>query len=556
MHKTSVLIVGGGPVGLALACELGWRGVACTLVEQRDGTIDTPKMNEVNIRTMEFCRRWGIADAVHACPFPPNYPLDVAFVTSLSGYELGRIPRPPRMSETPSLYSPMRQQVCSQMWFDPILQTFARNFAHVSLRYRNRLESFEETADGIRADVIDVESGRRESINARYLVGCDGANSLVRRSLGIGLDAKTLGYPVHFYFRAPNLLDICDREPATFFMTVDRHGLWANIRVIDPISAMWRLMVLDAGPGATSETIDREACLRRALGLPLEVEWLATSVWTRRSAVAQRYSRGRVFLAGDAVHQMSPTGGLGMNTGIADAVDLGWKLAAKLSGWGGDSLLSSYEAERGPVGIRNVSMAAEFYSREQKHCNGIDLIEEDNIAGVQVRARVGEALVRGIGRTWRTPGLQIGYSYEASPICIPDGTRPKPDMPHDFVPTARPGSRAPHVVLSDGRSTLDLYGRGFILLRLGRNAPGACAIKSAASARGVPLEIITLSDRVIMERYERRLVLVRPDGHVAWRANAAPPDPNALIEKVRGAHAENHDRMTPQQSFQLDPVGR
>ena len=140
MKKIPVLIVGGGPVGLALACELGWRGIACTLIEQGDGTIVTPKMNEVNIRTMEFCRRWGIADAVHACPFPPDYPLDVAFVTSLSGYELGRVPRPPRMSEAPEPHSPMRLQVCSQMWFDPILQSFARTFPHVSLRYRTRLE--------------------------------------------------------------------------------------------------------------------------------------------------------------------------------------------------------------------------------------------------------------------------------------------------------------------------------------------------------------------------------------------------------------------------------
>ena len=535
MQKTPVLIVGGGPVGLALACELGWRGIGCMLIEQGDGTIVTPKMNEVNIRTMEFCRRWGIADAVHACPFPPDYPLDVAFVTSLSGHELGRVPRPPRMSATPERHSPMRLQVCSQMWFDPILQGFARTFSHVSLRYRCRLEAFEECDSGVSAEIVDLENGRCERIETEYLVGCDGASSMVRRSLGIGLDGETLGHPVHFYFRAPNLLEICGRQQATFFITVDRHGAWSNVRAIDPMNAMWRLMVLDAGPGLTPETVDREAYLRRALGLSLKVQWLGTSIWTRRSAVADRYSSGRVFLAGDAVHQLSPTGGLGMNTGIADAVDLGWKLAAILSGWGSDGLLLSYDAERRPIGTRNVKMSAEFHSEEKKHGNGTAAIEEDSVVGAHVRARVGEALIRDVGRMWRTPGLQIGYRYEDSPICVPDGTPPYPDHPGDFTASARPGSRAPHAWLGDGRSTLDLYGRGFVLLRLSTDAPDVSAIESAAAARRVPFETITVTERDVMQLYEHRLVLVRPDGHVAWRANELPPNAGALIDKVRGA---------------------
>ena len=249
MKNIPVLIVGGGPVGLALAGELGWRGIACTLIEQGDGAIVTPKMNEVNIRTMEFCRRWGIADAVHACPFPPDYPLDVAFVTSLSGYELGRMPRPPRMSEEPEPHSPMRLQVCSQMWFDPILQQLRPHISACrAYAIGRRLESFEQSESGVTAEIVDLESGRRERIEADYLVACDGANSMVRRALGIGLNGKTLGHPVHLYFRAPGLLEICGRKPATFFITVDRDGAWSNVRVIDPVNAMWRLMVLDAGP--------------------------------------------------------------------------------------------------------------------------------------------------------------------------------------------------------------------------------------------------------------------------------------------------------------------
>ena len=537
MRRIPVLIVGAGPVGLALAGELGWRGIGCTLLEQGDGAIVTPKMNEVNVRTMEFCRRWGIADAVHACPFPPDYPLDVAFVTSLSGYELGRMPRPPRMSQKPEPYSPMRLQVCSQMWFDPILQRFARTFPGVSARYRTRLESFAASEHGVTAEIVELEGGRRERIEADYLVGCDGANSMVRRALGIGLDGKTLGHPVHLYFRAPKLLEICGREPTTFFITVDRQGVWSNVRIIDPANAMWRLMVLDTNGTLTPETVDREGYLRRALGRPLEVEWLGTSIWTRRSVVAERYSQGRVFLAGDAVHQLSPTGALGMNTGIADAVDLGWKLAAALSGWGGAHLLSSYDAERRPIGIRNVGMTAEFYLEHEKFGDGITVIEEAGATGEDVRRRVGDALVRGVGRMFRTIGLQIGYRYEGSPICLPDGTPPHPDDAEDFVPSARPGSRAPHMWLDDGRSILDLYGRGFVLLRLGAHAPDAAALEAAAAARGVPLKTVLVTEPEVARLYECALALVRPDGHVAWRGNRAPADASAVIDHVRGAAA-------------------
>jgi 2-polyprenyl-6-methoxyphenol hydroxylase-like FAD-dependent oxidoreductase len=535
VQKTPVLIVGGGPVGLALAGELGWRGIACTLIEQGDGAIVTPKMNEVNIRTMEFCRRWGIADAVHDCPFPPDYPLDVAFVTSLSGYELGRMARPPRLSAAPEVHSPMRLQVCSQMWFDPILQRFARTFPQVSLRYRTRLVSFEQTADGVRAEIVDLESGRREHIAAQYLAACDGANSLVRRSLAIGLDGKTLGHPVHLYFRAPGLLAACGRKSTTFFLAVDRGGVWSNIRVIDPASAMWRLMVLDAGAGLTPETVDREHYLRRALGRPFEVEWLGTSVWTRRSVVAEHYSEARVFLAGDAVHQLSPTGALGMNTGIGDAVDLGWKLAAVLNGWGGKDLLSSYDAERRPIGHRNVGMAADFYLEHERFGDELAEIEDDSPAGEELRRRVGEALVQGVGRMFRTTGLQIGYRYEHSPICIADGTPPDPDHAEEPVPSSRPGSRAPHVWLGVGRSILDLFGRGFVLLRLGADAPEVSGLEAAAAACRVPLQTASVTQAAAVQIYQSRLVLVRPDGHVAWRGDEAPANAALIIDKVRGA---------------------
>jgi 2-polyprenyl-6-methoxyphenol hydroxylase-like FAD-dependent oxidoreductase len=533
--KTAVLIIGGGPVGLALAVELGWRGIACTLVEQTDGTISTPKMNEVNVRTMEFCRRWGIAEAVQNCPFPADYPVDVVFVTNLAGYELGRVPRAARNSAQPEPFSPARFQVCSQIWFDPILRSFAGSLATVELLYRHRLEDFEHSETGVVVRVVDLATGVSKRLAADYMVGCDGANSVVRAALGIELvGAGTIGHPVHMFFRKPNLLERFGRAPGTFFFPVDRDGVWGSLRVIDPANGLWRLMVDDAGGAVTPQTVDRESYLRRALGCELDVDWLGVSIWHRRSVVAERYSRGRVFLAGDAVHQLSPTGALGMNSGIGDAVDLGWKLAATIDGWGGPRLLSSYDAERRPIGERNVKMATRFYHNLEEFGEVDGAIEHDSREGETLRRRVGERLVRDIGPEFRTIGLQIGYRYEDSPICLADGTAAPPDTAETYMPSARPGARAPHAWLPDGRSILDLFGRGFVLLRFG-DAPPCAELQAAAASRAVPLTIETVDDPDTAELYQRRLVLVRPDGHVAWRSDSAPSNPERLIEQVGGA---------------------
>jgi 2-polyprenyl-6-methoxyphenol hydroxylase-like FAD-dependent oxidoreductase len=531
-----VLIVGGGPVGLALAGELGWRGIRCELVEQTDGAITTPKMNEVNTRTMEFCRRWGIADQVRNCPFPDDWPLDIVFLTSLAGYELGRMRRPPRAAELPESHSPERLQACSQMWFDPMLRTFAQSCPSVRLRYRTRLDSFEDRGDCVSAELVDLDSGVRERVTADYLVACDGANSIVRNALGIGHTGKgVLGHPVSLFFRAPDLLKHCGKEPGTFFLAIDRDGLWANIRIVDPASGLWRIMVLDTDGPQTPETINRDALLRRAVGRPIAVEWAGLNIWTRRSAVAERYSKGRIFLAGDAVHQLSPTGALGMNTGIGDAVDLGWKLAAVIDGWGGPDLLASYDAERRPIGLRNVAMTTGFYLAHDQFASGLSEIEDDTDAGARLRAEIGERIVRDVGAMFRTIGLQLGYRYEGSPICIPDHTAAPPDRPDAYVPSARPGSRAPHAALRDGRSVLDLFGRGFVLLRLGADAPDDSALQTAAAARDVPFKSVAIDDLKAADLYQRRLVLVRPDGHVAWRGDALPDDLIQVMDRVRGA---------------------
>ena len=535
MIETPVLIVGGGPVGLSLAVELGWRGVPCILIEQSDGRIGTPKMNEVNVRTMEFCRRWGIADKVMSCPFPDDFPMDAVVVSKLGSYELGRLARPARRDQKPSPFSPMNLQVCSQIWFDPIMQEKARSFPCVSLLYRHQLESFEADEDGVTARVKDFANGRELAFRSQYLAGCDGAGSRVRRSLGINLlGSDTLSSAMHVYFRARDLLGDLGVKPGTFFAAVDKTGYWGNIRAIDPANGLWRIL-FDVPPDFNPKDIDYDKCIERAFSKPLKVEWVGASQWTRRGVVAERFSVGRVHLVGDAVHQLSPTGALGMNTGVADAVDLGWKLAAAYEGWAGPRLLESYTLERQPACTRNVTMATKYYEGQAAFREGLEEIDNPTAAGEEVRAKMGAQLLAHVARMFSTIGLQIGYVYASSPICVSDNTPAPADDPASYQPSTWPGSRAPHVFLSDGRSTLDLFGRGFVLLRLGNEAPDTKSLEANAAERGVPLQTVALNEPAVVKAYERHLVLVRPDGHVAWRGNEVPQNPRGLIDRVCGA---------------------
>ena len=386
------------------------------------------------------------------------------------------------------------------------------------------------------AEIVDLESGQRERIEADYLVGCDGATSAIRGQLGIGLTGQgMLGHPLHLFFRAPDFLKRVGKAEGTFFLAIDRDGLWANIRVVDPVNAMWRLMVLDSDGKQTPESIDKDALIRRAVGRPFEVEWLGASIWTRRSVVAEHYYKGRVLLAGDAVHQLSPTGALGMNTGIGDVADLGWKLAAVIQGWGGPNLLASYDGERQPIGMRNITNTAASTSRT---ASSRAVFPRSRTTATKA-ARCAPIWVLNwcseVGAMFRTIGLQLGYRYEDSPIIVPDGTPAPPDDPENFVASARPGSRAPHVALADGSSTLDLYGPGFVLVRLGASASDGEEIAKAAEKRGMPLRTVTIEEPEAAKIYERKLVLVRPDGHVAWRGDQAPSDAIAMIDRVRGA---------------------
>ncbi|MEK7209859.1 MAG: FAD-dependent monooxygenase [Candidatus Binatota bacterium] len=533
-----VLIAGGGPTGLALAIELGRRGISCLVVEQGDGSVEFPTTNLVNTRTCEHLRRWGLADRVrYDAGFPADYPRNYVFVTRMNGYELARFDHPANGDpKSRSPHSPEGRIWVSKPFFDPVLHKYVKTLPAVEVRYGTSLESFRQEGQKVVGDVADAQSGQHATIEADYLVGCDGGKSAVRHQLGIQLQgAFSQGMNVAVLFRSP-LLSLSRHGPAVQYQIINAQVQGA-IAAVDG-RELWRLNIRGVQPDKLA-ALDAAEVLRRALGENMPFELLAVRPWTGHCVVVERYRQERVFLAGDAAHLLWPAGGFGMNTGVGDGVDLGWKLAATIQGWGGPRLLDSYEPERRPIGMRNVSEAGEMRAGFDSQIPFSPLLEEDGEEGRRLREKAREAILRTRAKEFQhdSAGIELGYRYDGSPICIPDGTPPPPDDHAVYAPTTWPGARAPHVWLEDGRSTLDLFGRGFTLLVLSRKIAGTSAFSSAAERAGVPLEVVILDKPRVRESYERPLVLVRPDGHVAWRGASVPANAADIIEQVRGARA-------------------
>jgi 2-polyprenyl-6-methoxyphenol hydroxylase-like FAD-dependent oxidoreductase len=528
-----VLVAGAGPAGLSLAIELGLRGVPCVLVDQGDGRVEFPTANLLNARTVEHFRRWGIADTLRYEAFPADFPRTCIFLTKLNGFELARFEMPgngdPR-SRSP--YSPEGRLWCPKFYFFPVLLARARALPSVDVRLSCRLESFEQDERQVVTQVVHLPTGERQALAARYLVAADGGASVVRQQLGIPMQGVFAeGHNSSIYFQT-DLLAYHRHGPAIQYRL-------HNARITGGLFAMdgrdhWRLNVR-VGPRDVA-TFDPQRCLRAALGDAIPFTILGEKPWSGHRVVAERYRDGRVFLIGDAAHLLWPLGGFGMNTAIGDAVDLAWKLAACVAGWGGAGLLASYEVERRPIGVRNVEEAATIREADTQ-IRVSPVMDEDTAAGARLRqeaARLIEA-TRKEEFAIESPGIDLGYRYDDSPIGVADGTPPPAYDTDTYAPTTRPGARAPHVWLRDGRSTLDLFGQGYTLLRLGSKGADTAALEAAARAAGVPLTALDLDEPAVVEAYERPLVLVRPDGHVAWRGDAAPRDPAALIDRIRGA---------------------
>ncbi|HEX4329597.1 MAG TPA: FAD-dependent monooxygenase [Burkholderiales bacterium] len=548
IEHTQVAIVGGGPAGLMLAIELGCRGIDCMVLEEDASTPVFPKANATSSRTMEHYRRRGFSSEIRALGLPADHAQDVMYCTRLNGAEMARfrIPSSGQAAErsafgdygaatwpTPEL--PHRAQ---QMYIEPILKRQAERYPSVQVCFGARVTGLTVQDQGALLEVENVADGKRSQVQARYVVGCDGARSLVRKSLGIRHTGESEeereffgGQMLSVFFRSPDLYQVIDKPRAWQYWVVNpqQRGLLLSIDGIDTF-----LLCVQLKKGQVESDIDVAAVSRAVAGAPFGMEIIAQGPWLAGyTLVAERFSTGPVFLAGDAAHLFTPTGGMGYNTSIDDVVNLGWKLAAVLQGWAPASLLDSYEAERKPIAERNTAFARRM-ADSIGHVAVPTHLEMDNTAGAQARAAVGAELAQHVRNEFNIPGLQLGLRYTGSPIVAHETSQaheaPPADDPNNYIPTGHPGGRAPHLEVGE-RSLLDLYGRDFTLAVFDDSAAGAW--EAAAARLGLPLTVLHLDNGFARALYGAKLALIRPDHHIAWRGNGHS-DPEAVLRMASG----------------------
>jgi 2-polyprenyl-6-methoxyphenol hydroxylase-like FAD-dependent oxidoreductase len=543
--EVPILIAGGGSTGLSLAAELGWRGIPALMVEPATAVNPHPRANAVANRTMEYLRRWGIADSLIGAGVPADYPAAYFWVSSLHGREIHRLVLPgaaelERMRSQGAAdprhelhWSPYLKTIVGQHEVESVLRRFVSDQSAIQTRYGWSLEKFEERNDRVVSIVREQSSGEQHEVHSRWLVGCDGGRSRVREQLGIELEGRGgLASFVSIFFDAPQFMACHPFGPANIYFPLHRNYRGFLLNWNTGTTFTYHLIL---SPDTDWQSIDPRAAIRSVLGRDTPLTIRSVQPWTAHALTASRYASqgGRVFVAGDAAHLFTPTGGLGMNTGVSDAIDLAWKLSAEIQGWAGPRLLESYDVERRPIGQRNTAEAADNFDRLFAVMQAGDEIDAETPAGDALRRSLQEDL-RNQEKLLKSSGVLLGYRYEGSPICMPDGTPAPPDDPRVYTPTARPGHRAPHAWLSDGRSFLDALGPWFSLICFDGVNQVTLGIEEAARSCGVPLHRVVVNDAAIRALYgDVSHALIRPDMMVAWRGNHVE-DPQALIDRVRG----------------------
>jgi 2-polyprenyl-6-methoxyphenol hydroxylase-like FAD-dependent oxidoreductase len=543
---SEVLIVGAGPVGLTLAIDLAWRGIDVTVVETRaPAAPPEPKCNHVAARTMEIFRRLGLAERVRDAGLPSDYPHDISYRTTFTGAELTRIPIPCRRDRFtrkdgpdcnwPTPEPPHR---INQIFLEPILFEHAACQPRIRIINRTSVEDvrIEDTSAG--ATLRDLDTGAVSRASCRFLIGCDGARSVVRKAIGAELTGDAMVQRVQStYIRAPDLIhrQIHERAWGTGVINPRRSGM---VYAIDGHERWLVHNYMMSGEG-DFDSVDRDACIRTILGVTRDFKYdiISREDWYGRRLIANRFRDRSAFIAGDAAHIWVPYAGYGMNAGIADAMNLSWLLAAHLNGWAPSSILDAYEAERWPITSQVSRFAMSHAEAEIRRRGSIpDGIEDAGPEGERVRREIGRLTYEINVQQYACAGLNFGTYYDRSPIIAYDGTEPPAYTMSTYAPSTVPGCRTPHLWCADGSSLYDAMGPEFTLLRFDSEVEVA-ALELAARDRGVPLKLLDV-ERPPAATFYGALVLSRPDQHVAWRGDSLPADPLALIDRVRGASTQ------------------
>jgi len=546
--STPVVIAGGGPVGLAVAMELSHHGVASLVIEAREKVSHLrPRAKTVSPRTMEHFRRWGVAEALRErAPLPVDWSQEAVFCTNLLGREITRFKACFGLELAYSELAAESSQQVPQPIVEELLREKVTGTDHARLVVGLRVIGAREGADGVEV-VVEDSDGRTRRIYADYLVGCEGPNSVVRAALGAAYEGSDSPRPnLSIVFRAPGLADRVRHGPAVHYWVLDprQPSLIGRLNLVD---TWWCI-----AQGVDDPNTDAEQIIHRAVGATLPVEILATDPWRARMLLADRYGSRRMFVAGDAAHQNPPWGGHGFNTGIGDAVNLGWKLAAVLNGWAPRDLLRSYEAERRPIAARTIDEAAANMSTLAPELADPQLFCDDRDFE-RLRLRLAETIHTSKDSEFHSLPLTLGYSYRDSPIVwFADGSTSTPggavgaDSPVSkervYRPTAAPGHRLPHRWLVPGVSLYDRLGSGFTLVG-DTAAPTASTLLDAAHHFRVPMTTLHLDGLGWREAFGAALVLVRPDQHVAWRGDRAD-DPAAIMRRAIGWSLKNCASLT------------
>jgi 2-polyprenyl-6-methoxyphenol hydroxylase-like FAD-dependent oxidoreductase len=528
-----VLIIGAGPVGLALAIELGHRSISCLVVERNERVGYAPRAKTTNARTRELFRRWGIAnDLRRASPLGMNYPSNVIFCTRLSGYELMRFENafycaPGRNP----LYSEHSQWV-PQYTVEEVMRAHAMTLPSVQIIFNTELLESIQDHEQVVSGIKDRKSNETYQVHSKYVVGADGSRSRVREQIGaemVGEQGLSKNYNI--VFKAPGLDKAHQLGPAIMYWHVnkDAPGL------IGPMDKdRWFFMPTGVANDKKFDLNSSVDLIKKSTGIDLPYEVLSSDEWIASRLIATKYQDRRIFLAGDACHLHPPFGGYGMNMGIADGFDLGWKIAANLQGWGGPTLLDSYEIERRQVHdlVMNEAVANHTVLGNQLFQDGL---EDPGAEGDLLRQTTGKRIELSKIREFYTLGIILGYRYEHSPVIEYDGLPYAPSDYINYVPSSRAGCLAPHAWLNDGTSLYDHFGAGLTLLVSDVDTDDqAQELLASATNEGIPLKILRPSESGIGNLYPHRFTIIRPDQHVAWRGDDLPKNHAVFLSYFLG----------------------